>query len=272
MTEQVQKTNSKTGKLFSSLFILILLGALGAVVGWFGTNLQPKQWKAEAQFEAPKVVDLGNYYSLLSTYNLLKGETASNTDSTLTTSVYNEFTRNIKSPDVLQQFLTKTELVKQQAAAQNKPTSIMAHEVAQQFRFDEVTNILSVTLINPEEATKLLNEFVIFSTIQARSTLNSELIAKWKILFQQVKQMSESNLGAIQQGTQIAQQDWRGKLNLMRSVQPLDDKLLPFRFIKAPSVPTKAEDPDNQMLWTIFGGGIGLVLGLLIVLWLNRRK
>lgn len=274
MTEQVQKTQSGAGKFLASLLVLLCLSALGAGAGWFGATMQPAKWKADAQFEAPKVVDLGNYYSLLSTYNLLKGETSETTtaDIALTNSVYQEFTRDLKSPDVLQQFLTQSEKVKQQATAKNQPTSVFAQEIARQFKFDDATNTLSLTLLNPEDASVLLNDFIIFSTMKSRSTLNGELIAKWKILFQQIKQMAESNLGAIQQGAQVAQQDWAGKLNLMRSVQPLDDKLLPFRYIKAPSVPTVAEQPDNQLLWTAIGGGIGFFLGLLVALFINRKR
>ncbi|AUI67206.1 transporter [Glaesserella australis] len=236
--------------------------------------MQPVKWKAEAQFEAPKVVDLGNYYSLLSTYNLLKGETSATAtaDAALTNSVYQEFIRDLKSPDVLQQFLIQSEKVKKQASDKNQPTSLVAQEIARQFKFDDTANTLSLTLLNPEEASTLLADFVIFSTMKARSTLNSELIAKWKILFQQTKQMAESNLGAIQQGAQVAQQDWAGKLNLMRSVKPLDDRLLPFRYIKAPSVPTVPEKPENQLLWSAIGAGIGFFLGLLIALFIHRKR
>ncbi len=274
MTEQVQKTQSSIGKFLVSLLVLLFLSVLGAGAGWVGATMQPAKWKAEAQFEAPKVVDLGNYYSLLSTYNLLKGETPETTmaDMALTNSVYQEFTRDLKSPDVLQQFLTQSEKVKQQATAKNQPTSVFAQEIARQFKFDDATNTLSLTLLNPEEASMLLNDFIVFSTMKSRSTLNADLIAKWKILFQQTKQMAESNVGAIQQGTQVAQQDWSGKLKLMRSVQPLDNKLLPFRFIKAPSTPTISEPPENQLLWLVMGGGVGLLLGLFIVLFINRKK
>ncbi|MDG6791753.1 hypothetical protein [Glaesserella parasuis] len=264
MSEQVQTQRSSVGLFFTSLFLLLILSAIGGVAGWFGATTQTAYWKAEAQFEVPKVTDLGNYYSLHNTYNLLKNDLATN-DLAIINSAYKEFTRNVKSPDILQHFLVQNEIVKQLAAKQNKPVSLEAQQLASSFHFNEATNTLSTTLINPNEAVTLLTDFIAFSTLQTRADLNTELITKWKVLFQQVKQLAETSTGT-------AQQEWTTKLNLMRSVQPLDNQLTAYRLVKSPTVPTKPEAPKDQLLWAAIGGGIGLLLGFFVVLFINRKK
>ncbi|MDO9735384.1 transporter, partial [Glaesserella parasuis] len=107
------------------------------------------------------------------------------------------------------------------------PVSLEAQQLASSFHFNEATNTLSTTLINPNEAVTLLTDFIAFSTLQTRADLNTELITKWKVLFQQVKQLAETSTGT-------AQQEWTTKLNLMRSVQPLDNQLTAYRLVKSP--------------------------------------
>lgn len=265
MSEQVQTQRSSVGQFFTSLFLLLALSAIGGVAGWFGATTQTAYWKAEAQFEVPKVTDLGNYYSLHSTYHLLKGENTASNDAIITDTAYQEFIRNLKSPDILQHYLVQSDIVKQSATNQNKPVAMEAQLFAQHFNFDSATHTLSLSLTNPENAAKLLTDFTAFSTLQTRLNLNNELIAKWKILFQQVKQLAETSTGT-------AQQEWATKLNLMRSVQPLDNQLTAYRLVKSPTVPTKPEAPKDQLLWAAIGSGIGLLLGFLAVVFINRKK
>ncbi|MWP85899.1 hypothetical protein [Glaesserella parasuis] len=54
MSEQVQTQRSSVGLFFTSLFLLLMLSAIGGVAGWFGATTQTAYWKAEAQFEVPK--------------------------------------------------------------------------------------------------------------------------------------------------------------------------------------------------------------------------
>ncbi|WP_373778444.1 transporter [Glaesserella sp.] len=254
-------------KIFLSLFFYVIFIFSGATAGWLAAEeFQTPEWKSTAQFEAPKVVDLGNYYALYSTYQLVKGGSSQNSylDEEVTQNSFIEFKRNLTSPDVLQHFLVQNEWVKRIAAEQKQPVALVAQGLLARFQYDENRNSFSLTLTSPEESARLLSEFIQFVTLQTRAILNDELVAKWKILFQQVKQSAESNLGAIQQGGQIAQQDWNGKLNMMRSVQPLDNQLKPFRFIKSPKVPQKAEAPEDQSLWAVIGGAIGLLLAFFI--------
>ena len=253
-------------KFFLNLAMALLLSGLGAGAGWYASNtMQPAQWKASAQFEMPKVVDLGNYYALYSTYTLVKGDEAIATlDKAVSENSYNEFKRSITSPNVINTFLVQTDLAKSMAKVESKPVEEVAQRLAEGFQFQNDSDTLSVTTISPVHSVELLSHFIEFSTAQTRETLNSDLVAKWKILFQQVKQSAEQNLGAIQQNGQVIQQDWNGKLNLMKSVQPLDNMLMSYRLVKQPSTPLQAEAPKNQMMWIGIGAGIGFMLSLLV--------
>ncbi|WGE56747.1 transporter [Actinobacillus equuli subsp. haemolyticus] len=268
---------------------LIFTTAIGAGAAFGLAQLQTPVWKSVAQFDQPRVLELGNYYALYSTYSFLNGgdnvtyhvlkddksalslapAVSQKAEELAAQAAYEEFKRNLTSVDVLVNFLAQTETVKLKAQLENKPIAVVAQQMATQFVFDNASkrqpaDRLSVSSANPEEAQQLLSQFIAFANQQTKQTLNAELIAKWKILFQQVKTAAEIKLGATQQGNQIAAQDWNGKLALMRSVQPLDDKLVAFRFVKAPNVPLSPHSP-NQSLWLMIGGLSGLLFGIMLV-------
>lgn len=292
----MQQTNSSTrSTFFKSLATLSLTTVIGAAIGFGSTYLTTPKWTATAEFDKPTIVELGNYYSLYSTYQFLNGgdgvayQVVKNDKAVLTLSPssspkaeksvvdesYAEFKRNLVSMDVLVNFLSQSEIIKLKAQVENKPITIIAQQVAEQFVFktDETTNpmdSLSVTSANPEEANKLLADFIQYANQQAKQDLNAELITKWKVLFQQTQTAMEINLGATQNGNQIATQDWKGKLALMKSVQPLDDKLVAYRFIKSPSVPLSPSSPQ-PILWAMLGALGGALLGLLLVLGRKKR-
>lgn len=232
-----------SGKTFAKKWAnLTACIALGAAVGFGLSHLPKTQWRASAQFDLPTVSELGNYYSLASTYLLLQGDSQANHDQRLSEKSYAEFKRNLLSPDLQRAFFR--EKVADYA-----------------LQFDDKTQRLSLTLDNPNQVEPLLNAFVEQANKRSRVVLNGELIDKWKVLFQQVKSAAEHNLGAIQLGSQVAQQDWSGKLKLMKSVQPLDDKLTAYRFIESPVTPQSPHSPD-KWLWAMIGAVAGLVLGL----------
>lgn len=56
----------------------------------------------------------------------------------------------------------------------------------------------------------------------------------------------------------------------MRSVQPLDNKLVPYNLVQKPTRQNKAELPKNLYLSLSIGGVLGLLLGLVFIL--LRRK
>lgn len=245
---QPQKARSPFKRIVKNLLVLTACIGIGAGAGWALSETQSEKWRATAQFDLPTIQELGNYYALASTYALVKGESIADFDKGLSEKSYLEFKRHLNSPDVLKQFLQE----KNSKAAESA------------FQFNEKQQRLNVTLDNPELAYKLLNEFIQFANLRSKNVLNGELIEKWKVLFQQVKNASEANLGAIQSGAQIATQDWNGKLKLMKSVQPLDDKLIAYRLIESPSIPQNPYSPD-KLLWLMIGGMGGLLLGLFAI-------
>lgn len=267
----------------------MLTTVIGLSVALGLMQLQPSQWKSVAEFEQPKVLELGNYYALYSTYHFLNGgeyvtypvlrddnrafllapEVSQKAEDLAVQSAYTEFKRNLTSPDVLMNFLAQTELAKSKAQAEKQPISVIVQNMVKQFVFEngsknQPVDRLSVLSFNPKEAQQLLSQFIVFANQQTKQRLNAELTLKWQVLFQQVKTAADIKLGATQQGHQIAAQDWNGKLTLMRSVQPLDDKLVAFRFIKAPNVPLLPYSP-NQAVWLMIGGLSGLLLGIILV-------
>lgn len=252
--------------LFYRFLVLILFTAIGAGIGYGLSYTQPEKWKVTAQFEQPSVPDLGNYYSLLSTYNFLSSNT-----SELNTSVsqkeaveqaYEEFKRNLNSADLLQAYLVQTEAVKLKAQVEKKSAAVVAAELVEQFSFqkDAASNADNVSLIseNAEEAQKLLTDFIPLVNTQAREKLNADLIAKWKVLFQQIKTASELNVGG-----KVSKDDWEAKLQMMRSVQPLDNQLNAYRLVKSPTLPLKAESPD-RLFWLMVGALGGLLIGFML--------
>lgn len=251
--------------LFYRFLVLILFTAIGVGLGYGLSYSQPEKWKVTAQFEQPNVPDLGNYYSLLSTYHFLSSSTPELSNQTVqkeaVEQVYEEFKRNLTSADLLQAYLVESEVVKLKAQVEKKSTAIVAAELVEQFSFqkDVATSAdnLSLTLENAEDAQKLLTDFIPRVNTHAREKLNADLIAKWKVLFQQIKTASELNVGAK------GNQDWAAKLQMMRSVQPLDNQLKAYRLVKSPSVPLKAESPD-RLFWLMIGALSGLLIGFVL--------
>ncbi|QLB21646.1 hypothetical protein A6B43_05145 [Vespertiliibacter pulmonis] len=257
--------------MVKSLLLLTACVGIGAGTGWGLSEMKTSQWRSTIKFDAPTVIELGNYYSLATTYALLQGEKMAEVEQTISQKSYAEFKRNLSSPDLLKLYLTESEVVKQQASAQNLPIDTVAQQIAPHFQLDEKNNQFSVTLENPEKAKLLLTNFILFITEKTRQILKNELTQKWKILFQQVKYAAENNLGPIQTGEQVAKQDWSGKLNLMRSVSPLDENLVAFRLLQVPTTPTTPISPDKS-LWVMIGALAGLVFGLFGIVLLNFRN
>ncbi|AHG76461.1 Lipopolysaccharide chain length determinant protein [Mannheimia varigena USDA-ARS-USMARC-1296] len=251
--------------LFYRLLVILLFTAVGAGAGFGLSYSQPEKWKVTAQFEQPNVPDLGNYYSLLSTYNFLSSNTkelnSSVSQKEAVEQSYEEFKRNLNSADLLQAYLVQTEEVKLKAQVEKKSPEWVAAELAEQFSFqkDGASNTDNVSLIseNAEEAQKLLTDFIPLVNTQAREKLNADLITKWKVLFQQIKTASELNVG--ERGIQ----DWSAKLQMMRSVQPLDNQLKAYRLVKSPTIPLKAESPD-RLFWLMAGALGGLLIGFML--------
>lgn len=255
MTDQIQTNTPKKSGILGSLVVAAILTAAGAAGGYWHANNQPQQWKATAKFEAPKVADLGNYFSLFSTYSLVQndGKNDPALEKTVTDEAFATFKRVITSPEKRQQFLSNNAIVKQIAEVHNQSLNDTVNRLSDKLQFNEADNSLSLSLANPNQAAQILSAFIAQNTEESRKLLNDELVAKWKFLFQNVKQSADANLG----------ESWKGKLNLMRSVQPLDNTLTAYHLVQKPTPATKAELPENLNTSIGIGGAIGLLLGLL---------
>lgn len=255
MTDQIQTNSPKKSGILGSLVAVAILTAAGAVGGYLHANNQPQQWKATAKFEAPKVADLGNYFSLYSTYTLVQndGKNDPELEQKVANEAFSAFQRQLNSEANRKEFLSNNATVKQIAEVHNLPLAEVVNRLSDKLKFNETDNTVSFALVNPKQAELVLAEFIALNTEQSRKTLNDDLVAKWKFLFQNVKQSAEANLG----------ESWQGKLNLMRSVKPLDNLLRPYHLTQKPTAATKAELPEDLSKSLGIGGAIGLLLGLL---------
>lgn len=241
--------------MFRQLFAMILLTAVGAGAGYGVSLIQPTQWQAVAGFEPPKAVELGNYLSLSSTYSLVSGADnaadLTKVEAQAAAQSYAEFQKVMNSVELRQQFLRDDENLKLQANLENQPLEAVVQAVEKSITF--ANNELKVTSINVEQANRLIGDYIRFANAQAKERLNKDLIAKWQTLFQQVKSAAEAKIDNT----------WENKLNMMKSVQPLDNQLVAFRFTQMPKVEAV---PFDFVRWIGAGAGAGFVLSLVMIL------
>lgn len=252
------------GSFIKKLVIVILLTAIGTAAGWFISHQQKAVWRSSAQFDAPTISELNNYYNLATTYALVQNGNTENLATILVNKSFAELKRNLKSEDVAKNFVAQSERLKKEAEARGLSLGKTIDMFTKSLSFEDKSNTVHLVWDSADNAQQLLSDFVDFVTLQTRLTLNQELIDKWKVLFQQIKVATETNLGPIQAGSQVAQQDWNGKLNIMKSVQPLDNKLQAFRWLKKPELAASPYSP-NAFSWALLGGILGLIISLFLI-------
>lgn len=173
-------------RLFYRFLVIILCSVFGGGIGYGLSYSQTEKWAVTAQLELPTIASLGNYYSLLSTYHFLNANTSQNINTQMmqkdvVVDVYDEFKRHLTSADLLLNYLEQTEIVKLKAQLENKPASIVASELSARLSFTKDSHSqadnVSWLLENPEDAKKLLSEFIVFANEKAREKLNSDLVA-----------------------------------------------------------------------------------------------
>ena len=242
--------------ILSFLFMII-----GAGLGFAGAHFHPTKWQVSAQFEAPKMSELGNYFSLFSTYSLVSGDAdavdATKIERKATNSAYHEFTKILNSPAQLIAFLNQSDFVKARAKVENQTIQ----QITSHFKFSQENNLDQLTLssFDREEVDQLFVEYIRYVNNQARQTLNNELITKWKSLFEQVKNAADAKIDV----------SWENKLKMMQSVQPLDNNLVAFHFVQQPNL-VISEKP--YVISTGIGAGFGIILSLLAMLILGAGR
>lgn len=250
--------------MFRKLFATILLTAVGAGIGFQATQLLPTKWQAVARFEQPKVIELGNYFSLRSTYALVSGASNATDINQVETEVsaesYQKFITNLTTESLVTNFIASSDLLKNKAQLEGKSTADLGREVADQMQFNPQTGEWSLMTTSANETNQILRDYLRFINEQTRQQLSADFSAKWNTLFQQVKTAADAKIDA----------SWENKLKMMNSVKPLDNKTVTFRFAKLPEV--SAIRP-NPLHWIGGGAAAGLVLSLLmIVLFATKSK
>lgn len=242
--------------ILSFLFMLI-----GGGLGFAGAYVHPTKWQVRAQFEAPKINELGNYFSLFSTYSLVSGDADAvnmvKIERKATDSAYHEFTKILNSSAQLMAFLNQSDFVKARAKLENETVQ----QIASHFKFSQENNLDQFILssFDRDEVDQLFVEYIRYVNNQARQTLNNELITKWKSLFEQVKNAADAKIDI----------SWENKLKMMQSVQPLDNNLVAFHFVQQPNL-VMAEKP--YVISTGIGAGFGIILSLLAMLILGAGR
>ncbi|WP_439287304.1 GlyGly-CTERM sorting domain-containing protein [Lonepinella sp. BR2357] len=258
-------------KFLKGLFLVVFFTALFAAAGYGGSYAIKEQWKAEAEIGQPKVEQLGTYFSLFEMYQLLNGHNKEQKKDTAAF-VYHGFKLQVNTYDNVANFWLNSDFYKQRQTGIEEKDNAFLQDLIANTTFVEgnsdrhIPDRISVTLDNPKQAAQQLDNFVKYTNYVTQQSLYNELIAKWKTLFNQV------NLAAQQSTDNAAQNElsWKGKLNMMKSVSPLDNQLMTFDYLKSPSQPRVAS-PD-RLLWASVGGAIGFLLGLLLALIFARRK
>ncbi|MCK3658851.1 hypothetical protein A4G18_09035 [Pasteurellaceae bacterium Pebbles2] len=262
--------------LFKGTIIVIFFTALFAAAGFGGSYAMKEQWRVEVELKKPTFEQLGNYFELYAMHKLISENKTSleiaEGQQDATDLVYDQFKQQINSYDRVDFFWRNNNFYAQRQTGLMDRDSEFLHQLIEQTKFVEgnpaknVPDRLQMTLDNPKQAAELLDNFMNYTNLVTKTMLYNDLVAKWKTLFNQVNLAAKESSGNKAQG----ELTWKGKLNIMKSVSPLDDKLVAFSYVKAVSQPTVAS-PD-RLLWAAIGGAIGFLFGLLLSLWLAGRQ
>ncbi|MCQ9121033.1 hypothetical protein BKG95_02730 [Rodentibacter pneumotropicus] len=252
-----------------TLKTLLISTALFGVIGYASSYWIKPEWKTEAEITHPTLSELGNYFSLFSMYQLIQGK--DNAESKISELVYQNFTEQLVSYDNLKNFWENSPYYKQKISEDTTKNTQLLDDLIKNTRFQPLSynsGKIILTLNEAEESQTQLFSLLDNNNIITRKVMYDDLILRWKNLFTQVKTAAELNLSNIPYGSSIERQDWQGKLEMMKSVNPLDDNFTAFHFIKSPQQP----EAKGRYSWGGIGAGIGLLLGLFSILFRRERK
>lgn len=262
MSEQQREKATSLWRLrlvFIACFIFIAT-AIGA--NW--ASLQPQKSLIEAQLEKPNVAELNNYYALLSTYRLVNEESKMS-DAQITELVYQAFVKQLSSQALLKEYLQQQALITNLALYQAIALERQLQSIIDDVVVQQQNGILYISWLSPianhQLAQQLIEGWIQQANSQAKQLLYADLVHKWKSLFQQVKLAAENNLA----------QSWKGKLQIMRSVQPLDDKLVAYRYLQPPQSQQNSNTYQRFVVPMLIAGSMGGLLGLLFSVLFIRR-
>ncbi|PJG86335.1 hypothetical protein [Conservatibacter flavescens] len=258
--ENIQ-TKAKAPWGMRSLFIVLFILLGGIVGGGFG-YLHPNKGMTEAKIEAPRIADLNNYFSLFSTYRLVNDD-AKMSDEAVSEFVYQEFLKQLNSSELLKNYLREHDFIEVLTKVTGNSTDQEVQNVSALFHVETHANVTTIYLKNLTNnisvSEDMIKGLLRAAGEQTKTLLYADLIGKWRNLFQQVKNAADNNLGDL----------WKGKLQMMMSVQPLDDQLSAYRIVEGPTFLQPAM--PNMLYWGAIGSCLGLVLGFLLSLIFVRR-
>lgn len=249
--------------MFKKLLNTILLTAIGAGLGATTAYYQPTQWQVQAQFTAPQMAELGNYFSLFSTYGLISGDAEAvdmnKMESKATQAAFALFSQNLTASEPRIAFLSQQPSVQQRAELEGLSAKTYAEKLAQGFQSSVNGDAINFSFFsyNINDVDNLFVEYLKSINTATRTALNNELINKWKVLFQQVKTAAEAKLDV----------SWENKLKMMQSVQPLDNNLVAFHFAKNASLNAM---PKPYLIFAGLGAIAGFMMSLITLG--NMRK
>lgn len=254
------------------ILILLLSLIIFAIGGYAASYLVKPQWKVEVQLAPPTTNALGNYYSLFSMYQLVTQD--NNEVLEASDIVYQELTRQFLSYDTLREFWQNNEYYKQKmtgdATGDRQLLDDLVRRVKVVLSNGEIEKI-SLELDNPKQTMDLMTALIDFVNGRARNVVYGELITRWKNVFDQVNSVVQLKVDNSVVEPRATISSWQGKLSMMKSVNALDNKLLAFRFMKAPDLPFEISSP-NKIQWGISGAGIGFLVGLFLLALFNLRR
>ncbi|MBF0751711.1 MULTISPECIES: hypothetical protein [unclassified Pasteurella] len=252
-----------------TLKTLIISTALFSVIGYVSSYWIKPKWKTEAEITYPTLSQLGNYYSLFSMYHLMQGQDS--IENKIPELVYQNFTEQLVAYNNLKQFWENSTYYKQKISEDVTENTQLLNDLIKNTHFQSIssnTGKITLTLDEARESQELLSSLLNHINIITQKERYDTLILQWKNLFTQVKTAAELNLGNIPYGNSVEHQDWQGKLNMMKSVNPLDENFTGFHFTKSPQPP----EAIGRNSWGFISGGIGLLLGLFNLLFRRKRK
>lgn len=253
--------------------IVISVGACHFVMKYFSTPL----WRSNAQVELPKVDHLGNYYALLSTYDLLNGQLSEGTELTnITSVVYSAFINKLNSYDVKRQYFQQADFYQQRITGDQNVDNQLLEEFINSITFTPKSSrnpndSIYLSSNNPRQAKLQLDNFIGYVNTLVRDEYYNTLIFQWRLLFQQNEQALKTKLTQNRQGERVESAFWQSRKEMMTSVQALDNQFKAFNYLQMPSQPLQSYFP-NSKLWLTFSGMLGMFLGICIVLFLRSKR
>lgn len=252
-----------------NLLVVFIVTILFALAGFSYSRFVQPLWLVEMKVQQPRIVSLGNYYPLFSMYQFIKGQPEKENAQVV---VYNTLKNVLHTYDMKRKFWLDSEFYKQRITDNKEVDNKLLTKLIKSISVEEKGPIttISMRLENPKQAVALMKEFMTRVNFDTRALVYNQLIIKWQTLFNEVNQAAQLQLGKIKQGNIIDNEDWAGKLKMMKSAKILDKKLMAYSSIQTPTQATI--DYQRVISFSVFSAIGGLLFSLLFLNLFNINK